>query len=60
MLDGLSDQEKADKIKEEIKKEFPKASKADINYVIDNICEYLEEEYDEEEDKNVQYTRRSI
>lgn len=51
LLDGLSDQEKADKIKEETKKEFPKASKADINYVIDNICEYLEEEYDEEEDK---------
>lgn len=51
LLDGLSDQEKADKIKEETKKEFPKASKADINYVIDNICEYLDEEYDEEEDK---------
>ena len=51
LLDGLSDQEKADKIKEETKKEFPKASKADINYVIGNICEYLDEEYDEEEDK---------
>lgn len=43
LLDGLSSQEKMYKIKEETKKEFPKASKADINYVIDNIYEYLDE-----------------